>query len=132
MSPCKRGWRTGIFVLILAILNVGAWAQSAPLVKKLEPPNWWVHYTPSLTLLLTGENLNGAQVRDSDPGVSVVIAILLQTAITSLCTSSWDLGCVLGTWSYASERPVARPQFIYPFRTASIPPAISKASRATT
>ena len=71
MNPCRRGWQAGVFVLILAVLNVGAWAQPAPLVKKLEPPNWWAHYTPDLTLLLTGENLSGARVESSTHGVKV-------------------------------------------------------------
>jgi glycosidase len=71
MNPCRRGWQAGVFVLILAVLNLGAWAQPAPLVKKLEPPNWWAHYTPDLTLLLTGENLSGARVESSNHGVKV-------------------------------------------------------------
>lgn len=71
MNPCRRGWQAGVFVLILAFLNLGAWAQPAPLVKKLEPPNWWAQYTPDLTLLLTGENLSGARVESSTHGVKV-------------------------------------------------------------
>jgi glycosidase len=71
MNPYRRGWQAGVFVLILAVLNVGAWAQPAPLVKKLEPPNWWAQYTPDLTLLLTGENLSGARVESSTLGVKV-------------------------------------------------------------
>jgi hypothetical protein len=47
-------------------------ALQAPIVRKVEPPNWWIQYTPDLTLLLTGENLNGARVETSTPGVSVV------------------------------------------------------------
>jgi glycosidase len=45
--------------------------SQAPVVRKMDPPNWWVHYTPELTLLITGENLGGAQVSTSTPGVSV-------------------------------------------------------------
>jgi len=30
---------------------------NAPVVKKVEPPNWWVGLTPDLMLLLTGKNL---------------------------------------------------------------------------
>jgi neopullulanase len=71
MNPCRRGWQAGVFVLILAVLNIGAWAQAAPLVKKLEPPNWWAHYTPDLTLLLTGENLSGARVESATQGATV-------------------------------------------------------------
>jgi glycosidase len=70
MTPCRRGWQAGVFVLILAVLNVGAWAQPAPLVKNVEPPNWWVNYTPELTLLLTGENLNGARVESTTKDVT--------------------------------------------------------------
>jgi glycosidase len=72
MDPCRRGWQAGIFVLIiLAVLNVGAWAQAAPLVKKLAPPNWWAHFTPDLTLLLTGENLSGARVESATHGAKL-------------------------------------------------------------
>jgi glycosidase len=71
MNPCRRGWQAGVVVLILAVLNVGAWAQPVPLVKRLDPPNWWAHYTPDLTLLLTGENLSAARVESATHGVTV-------------------------------------------------------------
>lgn len=71
MNPCRRGWQAGAFVLILAVLNVGAWAQPAPLVKKIEPPNWWANYTSEVTLLLTGENLSGARVESATHGATV-------------------------------------------------------------
>ncbi len=54
------------------ILQPSASSSQAPIVRKLEPPNWWTHYTPQLTLLLTGENLNGAYVETATPGVSVL------------------------------------------------------------
>ncbi|MGA7630672.1 MAG: cyclomaltodextrinase N-terminal domain-containing protein, partial [Terriglobales bacterium] len=44
----------------------------APVVRKIEPPNWWVNYTPELTLLLTGENLFGARAVSASKGVSVL------------------------------------------------------------
>jgi len=72
MNPCRRGWQAGVFALIMAVLNVGAWAQPAPLVKKIDPPNWWVNYTPELTLLLTGENLSGARVESPAKNVAVL------------------------------------------------------------
>jgi neopullulanase len=72
MNPHRRGWQAAVFVLILAVLNVGAWAQSAPLVKKLEPPNWWTNFAPDLTLLVTGENLGGARVECAAKGVTVL------------------------------------------------------------
>lgn len=45
--------------------------SGAPVVHKIEPPNWWANYTPELTLLLTGENLSGARVEISTKGVSL-------------------------------------------------------------
>jgi len=47
-----------------------ATAQS-PVVHKIEPPNWWINYTPKLTLLLTGENLKGAGVESATHGATV-------------------------------------------------------------
>jgi glycosidase len=41
----------------------------SPVLHKIEPPNWWVNYTPELTLLLTGENLSGARVESPNQGV---------------------------------------------------------------
>jgi neopullulanase len=51
----------GVFVIAASAL-VGA---QAPTVRKIDPPNWWVNYTPELMLLLTGENLAGARVESS-------------------------------------------------------------------
>ena len=45
---------------------------SVPVVRKIEPPNWWVNYTPALTLLLTGENLSGARVDSPTKGLTVL------------------------------------------------------------
>jgi glycosidase len=47
-------------------------AAAAPLVRKVEPPNWWTKFTPELTLLLTGENLSGARVMSASKGVAVL------------------------------------------------------------
>ena len=43
----------------------------APTIHKVEPPNWWVNYTPELTLLLTGENLSGARAVSDSRGIRV-------------------------------------------------------------
>jgi glycosidase len=65
-------------LILTCLLTLAAWPQSdartgqAPVVRKIEPPNWWVNYTPTLTLLLTGENLNGARVESSAKGLSVL------------------------------------------------------------
>ena len=51
----------GVFLLALSALV----QAQAPAVRKLEPPIWWVNYTPEVTLLLTGENLTGAKAESS-------------------------------------------------------------------
>src|SRR5271154_4607277 len=46
--------------------------SGSPVVRKIEPPNWWVNYTPELMLLLTGENLGGARVESPTLDVGVL------------------------------------------------------------
>jgi neopullulanase len=71
--------RSITLLLILAcLLALPAWPQragsaaGAPMVRKIEPPNWWTKFTPELTLLLTGENFTGARVEGTKDGVSVL------------------------------------------------------------
>jgi glycosidase len=67
-----------LLLIVACLLTSRAWPQSDrgerqdPVVQKVEPPNWWVNYTPQLTLLLTGENLSGARVESSTNDVSVL------------------------------------------------------------
>ena len=61
-----------VLALLLLLLPSSFAAAPPPVVRKIEPPNWWIHYTPKLTLLLTGENLNGAHVETDTRGVSVL------------------------------------------------------------
>src|SRR5208337_5294513 len=64
-----------LVLIVVCLLALPAWPQSdaragqAPVVRKIEPPNWWVNYTPDLTLLLTGENLSGARVESLTKGL---------------------------------------------------------------
>ena len=44
----------------------------APAVRKIDPPNWWVNYTSELTLLLTGESLNGARLESTTAGATLL------------------------------------------------------------
>ena len=64
-----------IWVCVLAQLGSaqpsGSLLTTRPLIHQIDPPNWWINYTPQLTLLLTGENLNAARVTTATPGVSV-------------------------------------------------------------
>ena len=64
----SRTGAIGVFVLTLAALLQ---AQN-PVVRKIEPPNWWADYAPDFTVLLTGENLSGARVVTASRGVRVV------------------------------------------------------------
>jgi glycosidase len=65
-----------LLLIVACLLTLPAWAQSGagaghdPVVRKIEPPNWWVDYTPTLTLLLTGENLSGARVESPTKAVT--------------------------------------------------------------
>ena len=44
--------------------------ESAPLVTKVEPPNWWArHSINPVRLLIRGQNLSGARVRATKPGI---------------------------------------------------------------
>ena len=70
-------------LILVCVLTLPAGAQSEagagqapvvgkPVVSKIEPPNWWVNYTPALTLLLTGENLSGARVESPIKGLTAL------------------------------------------------------------
>ncbi|MBI1739446.1 MAG: cyclomaltodextrinase N-terminal domain-containing protein [Acidobacteriales bacterium] len=61
-----------IFVLCLAAWPQPAVSPAAPLVRKIEPPNWWTNFTPGLTLLLTGDNLTGTRVTTTTKQLSVL------------------------------------------------------------
>ncbi|MGA8763279.1 MAG: alpha-amylase family glycosyl hydrolase [Candidatus Sulfotelmatobacter sp.] len=69
-----------VWLLMLVVLQGGLVAVShgasitganPPRVEKIEPPNWWIGL-PDPMLLLSGENLAGARVSTSTPGVRVV------------------------------------------------------------
>lgn len=66
-------------LVLLCLLSLPGQSQQAskttaesPVVHKVEPPNWWIDYTPELTLLLSGENLKGVHVESKSAEVSVV------------------------------------------------------------
>src|ERR1019366_1165256 len=65
-----------LLLIVVCLLVLLAWPQSdtragqVPVVRKIEPPNCWVNYTPELTLLLTGENLSGARVESPTKGLT--------------------------------------------------------------
>ena len=71
--------RLGICILIFVIVGLSglpAAAQqannpNAPVVKKIEPPNWWVGLTSDVMLLLSGKHLEATHVRCNLPEVIV-------------------------------------------------------------
>ena len=72
----KKIGLSAVFLLLVSLITLPAWnpvyaASAPPLIRKIEPPNWWVNYTPDLTLLLTGENLNSAVIENSTSGIVV-------------------------------------------------------------
>ncbi len=46
-------------------------AATAPVVKKVEPPNWWIGLTPDLMVLLSGQRLQATKVACNLPDVIV-------------------------------------------------------------
>jgi glycosidase len=69
----RRYISLSLLLVCLLALPVAGRAQE-PAVRKIEPPNWWVNYTPALTLLLTGENLSGARVESPTKGLTALAA----------------------------------------------------------
>src|ERR1035437_2447886 len=67
-----------LLLTVVCLLALQAWPQldaragQVPVVHKIDPPNWWVNYTPELTLLLTGENLNGARLESPTQGLTAL------------------------------------------------------------
>lgn len=51
-----------VIALLLASFSLGAWAS--PVVKKVDPPNWWAGL-PNPMLLISGEDFGGASVKAS-------------------------------------------------------------------
>ncbi|HUI52399.1 MAG TPA: alpha-amylase family glycosyl hydrolase [Terriglobales bacterium] len=75
----RRNFQVALSVLLLAAslgLASPCRAQEppspyAPLVTKIEPPNWWIHLTPDLMLLVYGHNLQATDVGCNLPQVIV-------------------------------------------------------------
>ena len=49
----------------------GPISKDAPIVTKVEPPNWWLGLQPNLMLLISGENLEGARVKVNHSDIRV-------------------------------------------------------------
>jgi neopullulanase len=97
--------------------------QKAPVITKVDPPNWWVNLSAPM-LLLHGENLNGATVHVATHGVSVAkqhaslnghwLFVWLDTAKASAGTIKITASNPAGSASYdfpLAERQVSKRQF---------------------
>jgi neopullulanase len=43
--------------------------SASPKITKMDPPNWWVGFTPNVMVLASGENLKGARATSATEGV---------------------------------------------------------------
>lgn len=75
MSFAKRFRAVCIFFFLSFAFPLSALAQEnanhAPVVAKIEPPNWWINLTPDLMLLLSGHDLEATQLTCNIPEVIV-------------------------------------------------------------
>ncbi len=63
--------RALLAALVSLLLGSVAFAQ-VPVVRKIDPPNWWINYTQQFSLLLNGEGFSGVRVVSHTPGVEVL------------------------------------------------------------
>ncbi len=63
--------RTSLCFFVFVFFTSSFVSAQVPIIHKVDPPNWWINFTPGLTLLLTGENLGGAHVESGSKGVVV-------------------------------------------------------------
>jgi neopullulanase len=69
-------WFPALLFFLLFFFTTTVHAQeatnpNAPVVKKIEPPNWWIGLTPDLLVLLTGKNLQVTHASCNLPEVLV-------------------------------------------------------------
>lgn len=111
--------------ICVSVLGLSTWAHAqAPAVRKIDPPNWWVNFTPELTLLLTGENLSSASVTSSTKAVKVLAAdssanghyLFVQLKISSTRPETAHLYLQTSSGSTSIEVPLlARAHADHPF-----------------
>lgn len=63
--------RTLALLASLLVAALPAFAAPAPVITKVDPPNWWASMDHSLFLLVRGENLSGARWALSDPSLHI-------------------------------------------------------------
>ncbi len=71
MSRAVRRCISALAVVLVFSCAASAQPSSEPRISKVEPPNWWVGFQPTVMVLLYGDNLAGANISVNYPGASV-------------------------------------------------------------
>ena len=71
MKRERQSTRTTLLAAIILTFISGLWAQSQPLVQKVDPPNWWIGMPHDPMLMLTGDNLQKVTITTRYAGLSV-------------------------------------------------------------
>jgi neopullulanase len=64
-------WFAPTPALLIASPRRGQAAENSPIVKQIDPPNWWIGLTPELLVLLTGQRLEATNVACNMPNLLV-------------------------------------------------------------
>jgi neopullulanase len=67
LLPVRSASWLALFLIVLAAIS----SAQVPQISKVEPPNWWANYESPVMVLLYGENLPGAKISVSYPGVTI-------------------------------------------------------------
>ena len=75
-----------LLLLSLALsASSGCFAEKAPEVTKVEPPNWWAgHSLNPVRVMIRGNNLSGARVEADGTGITIGKQVLVNAAGTYL------------------------------------------------
>jgi len=60
-----------IFLTFISLTFAIAACAQSPRISKIEPPNWWAGYVSPVMVLLYGDDLAGAKISVSYPGLSI-------------------------------------------------------------
>ena len=56
--------RAAFVSLLILVITFTTFAQSSPVITKVDPPSWWSNHSINpLRLLISGRNLSGARIR---------------------------------------------------------------------
>jgi neopullulanase len=110
-----------LYLLVDSSIDSAQENPDAPVVKKVEPPNWWVGLTPGVMLLLTGKNLNATRASCNLPDIVVnrtqsggggeylFVWLKLETKLktgTAVCRISTPKGDTTFEIPFAARKPI--------------------------